>query len=92
MPGHPPTRTTVIDAAVLRHVVTHPARRRPYTVRELAERVGVSRATVGHLLSGARSTVAGDTAAALAEAVGVPPQVLFTPWPSEETDTSKETP
>ena len=46
-------------------------------VRDLATAAKVSRATVGHLHSGARSTARPETARALEEALGCPPGLLF---------------
>lgn len=47
------------------------------TVRDLAKVAGVSRATIGHLRSGARSTARPATARAIEEALGCPPSLLF---------------
>lgn len=48
-------------------------------VRELAKAAGVSRATIGHLRSGARTSCKPETAAAIEEALGAPPGLLFDP-------------
>lgn len=48
-------------------------------VRELAQAAGVSRATIGHLRSGARNTCKPATAKAVEEALGAPPGLLFDP-------------
>ena len=61
-----------------------------YTVRTLAESVKhvlirkhskakISRATIGHLRSGARNTVNHDVALAIAELFKLPANALFTP-------------
>lgn len=81
-------RVSVIDAYVLRHVLAHPARGYPWTIRELAEQVGISHAALGFLHKATRDRVARDVAARIAEAVGVHPAVLFEPWLSTESDTS----
>lgn len=46
-------------------------------IRELAVKAGVSRATIGHLHSGSRSTASAKTARAIEEALGCPPGLLF---------------
>lgn len=46
-------------------------------IRELAHAAGVSRATVGHLHSGARPTCSTATARKIEEALGCPPGLLF---------------
>lgn len=48
-------------------------------IRELALAAGVSRATIGHLHSGARKTVKPATARAIEEALAAPPGLLFEP-------------
>ncbi len=48
-------------------------------IRELAAAANVSRATIGHLHSGARKTVKPATARAIEEALGAPPGLLFDP-------------
>lgn len=46
-------------------------------VRDLATAAGVSRATIGHLHSGARSTCRPETAKAIAKALAAPRDLLF---------------
>lgn len=46
-------------------------------VRELAQAAKVSRATIGHLHSGARNTCKPDTARAIERALGAPHGLLF---------------
>lgn len=46
-------------------------------VRDLALSAKVSRATIGHLHSGSRSTTRPETARAIEEALGCPPGLLF---------------
>lgn len=52
---------------------------RHMSVRGLATRAGVSRALVGHLHSGARSTVRPASAHAIARALDCPTEALFVP-------------
>lgn len=51
-------------------------------IRDLATAAKVSRATVGHLHSGARNTCKPETAAAIERALGAPPGLLFEAVPS----------
>ena len=46
-------------------------------IRELAKAAGVSRATIGHLHSGKRSTCSPTTARRVEEALGAPAGLLF---------------
>ena len=46
-------------------------------IRELARAARVSRATIGHLHSGARNTCKPETARAIEEALGAPTGLLF---------------
>lgn len=50
---------------------------RDLTVRSLAERCGVSSATIGHLRSGRRKTCKPDTAKAIERHLQAPPNSLF---------------
>lgn len=83
------TYLTLIDPAFFAYVLRHPARVKPWTVRELAETVGTSRATVGDLRSGRRRRVAPEVARRIAEAVGVHVAVLFTAGVSADSDTNE---
>ena len=47
------------------------------TIRELAHRAGVSRSTIGHLVSGARRTCSPKTARVVEEALDAPSGLLF---------------
>ena len=84
-------RVTVIDYHVLRHVLAHNPTGRSWTVRTLAETAHVGRALLGHLLTGTRGTLPRSTAQRIAEAIQCPPEVLFMPWLSTESD-DQETP
>lgn len=52
------------------------------TIRDLAREARVSRATIGHLHSGARRSCKPATARAIEEALGAPLGLLFDPRPS----------
>lgn len=77
----------VIDPAAIRHVMAHPARRIPFTVRELAPKLGCSIGTLSHMRTGARATIPAQLAERFAEAVGVEVEVLFAFPLSRESDT-----
>lgn len=67
----------------------HPGRGAPYSIRELAETVGLSHhALIGHLLTGERKDCDMTTAHAIAEAVGVAVLVLFAPPASPKRNES----
>jgi len=51
-------------------------------IRDLATAANVSRATIGHLHSGARRRVSPATAKAIEGALGAPAGLLFEPIPS----------
>lgn len=51
-----------------------------YTMKELADKVGVSEATVSRWESGHLSTMKHTKIALLAEALGISPILLFTPY------------
>jgi hypothetical protein len=68
------------DPNTLRSVMEHPGRGTPYSIRELAETVGLKgHALIGHLLTGERKDCDVAIAHAIAEAVGVAVLVLFAP-------------
>jgi len=50
--------------------------------RALAQRAGLSPATVNHLVSGRRATCSIETAAAIESVLGCPPGVFFAPMPT----------
>lgn len=76
----------VIDRYVIAHVLDHPARGRPWSLRDLASRLGCSHSTLGHLKSGERTTVDAELATRFAQAVGCQTAVLFMPVLSSESD------
>lgn len=77
---------------VLHHVMQHPGRGTPYTVRTLAAAIGLTHhSLVGHLHSGERDDCDRDVAHNIAEAVGVAVLVLFAPPASPNpTSTTQE--
>ena len=52
---------------------------RGYSVQSMADRVGCSKAAIGHLHSGARKTIGPDYAVKIAEALNCPVEALFLP-------------
>lgn len=50
---------------------------RDLSVRTLADKAGVGRGIVGHLMSGKRKTCSPTTAKAVEKALGTPPGLLF---------------
>lgn len=73
-------RYTLRDPKALRWVMDHPGRGTPYTIRTLADAIGLTHhSLVGHLLSGRTKDCDQDVAHALAGAVGVAVLVLFAP-------------
>lgn len=65
----------------------HPGRGTPYTIRELAQTVGLPHhALIGHLLTGERDDCDYETARRIARAVGVAILVLFAPPASPESN------
>lgn len=79
----------VIDPAMIAHVMQHPARQIPWSIRELAPKLGCSTGTLSHMRTGARATIPASLAEAFAEAVGVETAVLFAPAVSGDSDTMK---
>ncbi|GAA0453740.1 hypothetical protein GCM10009544_15630 [Streptomyces stramineus] len=80
-------RYTLRDRNILQWVMQHPGRGAPYTVRSLAEAIGLTHhSLVGHLLSGRTRDCDLETAHAIAGAVGVAVLVLFAPPASPETN------
>lgn len=54
-------------------------RYRGYSVKGLADRIGVSKAAIGHLHSGARKTIGPDIAKSIERALDAPIGSLFLP-------------
>lgn len=87
MPSTPrPLRVAVIDPAAIVHTMRHPARGKPWTVRELAPILGCSIGTLSHMRNGDRATFPAELADRFAEAVGVESAVLFASEVSGESD------
>ena len=65
----------------------HPGRGAPYSIRQLADTIGLSHhALIGHLLTGERNDCDISTAHRIAEALGVAVLVLFAPSASPEAN------
>lgn len=64
----------VSQQALVRHM-----RHQDLSVAKLAAMIGRSKATVGHLHCGGRSTTSSETAKAIEKALGLPPCTLFLP-------------
>lgn len=63
---------------------------RNVSIGNLADRVGVAKATVGHLHSGYRTTVKADTARRIEEELNAPPGSLFVPKVVHGTGTTHQ--
>lgn len=61
------------DAGMLRQYMDF----KGLTIRQLADKAGVSHSTIGHLVSGSRNTAKAKTARAVEEALGAPNGLLF---------------
>lgn len=64
---------------------------RDFSIRKLAEKVGVSPATIGHLHSGARNTVGPNIAKAIEKALDAPRGSLFVPKVMHNARTDRQT-
>lgn len=56
---------------------------------ELAARIGRSKATIGHLRSGGRTTTSAETAKRIEKALGLPTCTLFLPKVEPATSTTR---
>lgn len=65
----------VVDRRILEHYIQF----RGLSYAELARRVGCSKATIGHLVSGHVRTTKGEWAKAIERALDAPPGSLFVP-------------
>lgn len=83
-----PLRLRVIDTDRLIDAMERPARRQPWTVRELAPILGCSIGTLSHMRTGGRNTFPAELARRFAEAVGCDVAFLFEPALSTESDTA----
>jgi hypothetical protein len=82
-----PLRMAVIDPAIIKYVMEHPARRVPWTLRELAPILGCSIGTLSHMRTGSRASIPAELAERFSEAVGVETAVLFVSSVAAESDT-----
>lgn len=82
-------RMRVIDPDVIRHFIRHPARKTPWTLRDLADTLGCSPATLSHISSGTRATVPRELAERFSEAVGVETETLFVAVVSKKSATTR---
>lgn len=80
----------MIDPVVIAHVMKHPARGRPWTLRELAPKLGCAPSTLSHMQTGARASFPLALVERFAEAVGVEMRVLFKPAVSADSDADSE--
>jgi transcriptional regulator with XRE-family HTH domain len=79
----------VRDLEALKRRVEDSQRIVSHSVRSLAKVAGVGHATVGHLLTGERTTVSLAVAQRLSAALGVPMEDLFMPAVSTSGDSDK---
>jgi transcriptional regulator with XRE-family HTH domain len=79
-------RYRVRDKEKLRERMAASQRVVPHSVRSLATLVGVSRGTVGHLLTGEQERLSDDLAQRIAVALGVPVDDLFVPVVTTNSD------
>ena len=75
----------LISTDALRQYMRH----RDYSVKGLADRIGVSKATIGHLHSGGRKSVGPDIAKAIERALDAPIGSLFVPKVSHGARTAE---
>lgn len=67
------------DGDLLRHLMAHPPKGKPFTVRGLADEAGVSPSKIQGLRSGGRSTMTGEEVLRITEALHTSPRALFHP-------------
>lgn len=73
-------RYALRNPKILRWTMDHPGRGTPYSIRELAETIGLPHhSLIGHLLTGRQEDCEPDIAHRIAGAVGVAILVLFAP-------------
>ena len=80
----------VRDLEALKKSVEGSQRIVSHSVRSLAKVAGVGHATVGHLLTGERTTVSLTVAQRISAALGVPMEDLFVPAASTSSDIDQE--
>jgi transcriptional regulator with XRE-family HTH domain len=69
----------LVDRTLLATLMKRTGSGASVSVRELAAQAGVSRSTIGNLLSGSQESVFAPTACQIATAIGVDVLILFTP-------------
>ncbi|MFF8679556.1 helix-turn-helix domain-containing protein [Streptomyces sp. NPDC015237] len=76
-PAQPPPLQQLLDRELLLRLMERTGQGDSVDVRKLARRAGVARGVVGDLVSGARSRVTYESAAAICAAIGVDMPILF---------------
>lgn len=76
-PAQAPPLQQLLDRDLLLRLMKRTGQGDAVDVRKLASRAGLARGTVGDLVSGARSRVTYETAAAVCAAIGVDMDILF---------------
>lgn len=76
-PAQAPPLQQLLDRDLLLRLMKRTGQGDSVDVRKLASRAGLARGTVGDLVSGARSRVTYETAAAVCAAIGVDMDILF---------------
>lgn len=85
-------RYALRDPKILRLAMEHPGRETPYSIRKLAEAVGLPHHSgIGHLLTGERQDCDEALAKRIAEALGVSFGLLFTPSLSPDRNETART-
>jgi transcriptional regulator with XRE-family HTH domain len=69
----------LVDRELLARLMKRTGTGASVSVRELATQAGVSRSTIGNLLSGSQEAVFNPAAHQIADAIGVDVLILFTP-------------
>jgi hypothetical protein len=83
----PPTRLRVIHRDIIENALDHPARQRPWSVREMGEALGVHFTVISKLRTGERDTLDAAVARQFAELVGYHMNCLFMPAVSTKVNT-----
>ena len=76
-PAQAPPLQQLLDRELLLRLMKRTGQGDAVDVRKLARRAGIARGTVGDLVSGARSRVTYESAAAICSAIGVDLEILF---------------
>lgn len=75
----PSAQWALVNAGLLRTLMTRTGDGSKVTVRELAHRANVPVGTIGNLLTGTQSSIRAEAAQAIADAIGVGVLILFAP-------------